>query len=272
MSEISTSISPAEWTSPIKPEYLIRFNKRMALVHAIQGVLMILLGTVLEFERDLYTFYFNYSGVGQGIPPYVDPQVVYTFTLLGVAVGSFLLMSAFAHFLLAWPLKDRYIENLKRGRNPLRFFEYAFSSSVMIVLIAIFFTIVDIWTLIAIFTLNFLMNMFGLLMEQLNPSNAQGTKIDWWPYILGCIAGIIPWVIITGYFLGVDGTPPDFVYAIYFIEFALFNIFAIVMLAYYKRWGPFKDYMYGERFYQILSIVAKTLLAWLVFAGVFQPD
>ena len=30
--------------------------------------------------------------------------------------------------------------------------------------------------------------------------------------------------------------------------------------------------VYGERMYQILSLVAKTLLAWLVFAGVFQPQ
>jgi len=142
----------------------------------------------------------------------------------------------------------------------------------MIVLIAIFFSIVDIWTLFAIFWLNFLMNMLGLVMERQNPmGNADPKKVDWWPYFFGCIAGIVPWVIITGYFLGVNGTPPTFVYVIYVIEFILFMCFAMVMVAYYRRWGPFKDYMYGERFYQLLSLVAKTLLAWIVFAGVFQP-
>lgn len=142
----------------------------------------------------------------------------------------------------------------------------------MIVLISIFFTIVDIWTLFALFWLNFLMNMFGMLMEFQNPTNNKDSKINWWPYILGCIAGIIPWVVITGYFIGVNGTPPDFVYAIYIIEFVLFNCFAITMVAYFKRWGKFKDYMFGERFYQILSLVAKTFLAWLVFGGIFQPN
>jgi len=31
------------------------------------------------------------------------------------------------------------------------------------------------------------------------------------------------------------------------------------------------DYLYGERVYVILSFVAKTILAWLVFVGVFAP-
>jgi hypothetical protein len=270
----TTLTLPEGWKSPITPEYLTRFNKIMFVIHGLQGLLMILLGTVLEFSRDLYAFYWNYDGLSQipPIPPFVDPRVEYTFTALGAAVGSFLLMSSLAHFLLAWPLNKRYVANLQKNRNPLRFLEYGFSSSVMIVLIAIFFGVVDIWTLFAIFASNFLMNMFGLVMERSNPQgNADPKKVDWLPYIFGCVAGIIPWIIITGYFVGTGATPPDFVYAIYIIEFVLFNCFALVMVAYYKRWGKFTDYAYGERIYQILSIVAKTLLAWLVFAGVFQP-
>ena len=108
-------------------------------------------------------------------------------------------------------------------------------------------------------------------MEKLNIGRDR-KNIDWSPYNLGVLAGLIPWVIITGYFLGTNGTPPNFVYAIYIVQFILFNCFAWVMVAYYKGWGKFKDYAYGERTYQILSLVAKTLLAWIVFGGVFQPS
>jgi hypothetical protein len=261
------STTTAEWKSTISPKFLTKFNKIMFVLHLVQGLLMIFLGTLLEFSRQLYTFYYNYSGLPL-IPPYVDPKPIYDFTALGAAVGAFLLMSAFAHFLLAWPLNKRYIANLQRNYNPIRWFEYAFSSSVMIVLIAIFFTIVDVWTLFALFVSNFLMNMLGLLMEKHNQTTK---KTDWTAFILGVIAGLVPWIVITGYFLGTDGTPPNFVYAIYIIEFILFNCFAWVMLAYFKKWGKFKDYAYGERVYQILSLVAKTLLAWLVFGGIFQP-
>ena len=51
----------------------------------------------------------------------------------------------------------------------------------------------------------------------------------------------------------------------------LFMIFAVNMVLQYKGVGRWKDYLYGERTYIILSFVAKTLLAWLVFAGLFMP-
>ncbi|MBD3187313.1 hypothetical protein GF325_10820 [Candidatus Bathyarchaeota archaeon] len=260
------------WSSPITPQYLTRFNKLMALLHLAQGIMMFFLGTLLDFEVSLFTYYTDFTGVGSGIPPTLNPEIAFTITNVGAWVGLFLLMSAIAHFLLAWPLNKRYIDNLKMGRNPLRFLEYAFSSSVMIVLIGIFFTITNVWTLFAMFVLNFLMNLFGLNMEYRNPTNDPGVKIDWKPYIFGCIAGLAPWVVITGYFIGAEGTPPAFVYGIFIVEAVLFNCFALVMLAYFKRWGRFKDYAFGERAYQLLSLIAKTLLAWLVFGGIFQPS
>src|SRR6056297_2401935 len=129
--------SEKEWDSPITPEYYVKYNKKMFVLHLIQGVLMIILGTILDFSRDLYTFYYDYSGLNEGVPPAPNPEVAIEFTALGALVGTFLLMSALAHFLLAWPLKEKYIENLRKNYNPIRWWEYAFSSSVMIVLIAI---------------------------------------------------------------------------------------------------------------------------------------
>ena len=37
-------------------------------------------------------------------------------------------------------------------------------------------------------------------------------------------------------------------------------------------WGfPGGGYLFGERAYQVLSLVSKSLLLWLVFGGVNQP-
>jgi len=45
-------------------------------------------------------------------------------------------MSALAHFIIASPLAfPWYVKNLKRTRNYARWIEYAFSSSLMVVLI-----------------------------------------------------------------------------------------------------------------------------------------
>jgi hypothetical protein len=65
--------------------------------------------------------------------------------------------------------------------------------------------------------------------------------------------------------------PPNFVYMIVFIYFFMFNIFAVNMVLQYKGVGRWRDYLYGERAYIILSFVAKSVLAWLVFIGVFSP-
>ena len=40
----------------------------------------------------------------------------------------------------------------------------------------------------------------------------------------------------------------------------------------YARLGRWRDYLYGERWYLLLSLVAKSLLAWQVFANVLVAD
>jgi hypothetical protein len=42
------------------------------------------------------------------------------------------------------------------------------------------------------------------------------------------------------------------------------------MVLQYARRGPWRDYRYGEVGYIVLSLTAKTLLAWLIFANVLR--
>jgi len=236
---------------------------------------MLTAGIFLEFSAEIYTFYLNYEVIS--ISPFEaniapQPEIVFTLTYVGAVLASFLLLSALFHFLIAYPLNSRYNDNLKKGINLYRWYEYSISSSVMIVFIALLFGVVDLWSLLMIFVLNALMIMFGLLMEVLNQYTE---KTNWWPFILGCIAGAIPWLVIVGYFYGAtspEAQPPDFVYYIFWTQVFLFNTFAINMVLQYKGVGKWKDYLYGERIYIVLSLVAKTILAWLAFGGIFQPD
>jgi len=61
--------------------------------------------------------------------------------------------------------------------------------------------------------------------------------------------------------------PPGFVYGILVSIFVLFNCFAVNQWLQYKRVGPWRDYLFGEWGYLVLSLVAKSLLAWQVFAN-----
>jgi hypothetical protein len=65
--------------------------------------------------------------------------------------------------------------------------------------------------------------------------------------------------------------PPAFVYAIVPTIFVFFSIFAVNMVLQYKKIGPWKDYLFGERMYIVLSLLAKTTLAWLIFTGTLAP-
>lgn len=142
----------------------------------------------------------------------------------------------------------------------------------MIVLIATLFGVYDIASLILIFVVNASMNLFGLVMEQLNAQNENG-KIDWGPFIWGTIAGLAPWLVIVLYMTGTGNYDmvPWFVWAIVIVYFIAFNTFPINMILQYKKVGKWKNYLYGERIYIWLSLIAKTILAWLVLFGAMQP-
>ena len=243
------------------------FNAAMGFLHLVQGILMIVLSNDTTYP--IYTNYLRFDLENFSLTP--DPQLVYEL-LFGPAVAVFLLLSAIAHFSLSTFGYRWYVKKLKQGMNPARFYEYALSSSLMIVLIGMLVGVWDLGTMIAIFGINAMMNLFGIMMELHNQTTK---KTDWTSFIYGCIAGIVPWIVIVMYFLGALGSagaePPGFVYAIIPTIFVFFNIFALNMFLQYKKVGPWKDYLFGERMYIVLSLLAKTALAWMIFAGTLAP-
>jgi hypothetical protein len=181
-------------------------------------------------------------------------------------------MSAFAHLFISTIYRERYEKNLMLGINKVRWYEYALSASVMMIAISFLTGIYDLASLVMIFVLDALMNLLGLAMEV---ENSGKSKLSWLTFVLGCIAGIVPWVVFGIYVYAATefggGNIPDFVYWIYVSIFIFFNTFAINMFLQYKKIGPWKDYLYGEKMYIVLSLVAKTLLAWQVFGGTLRP-
>lgn len=267
----SASIETASSASVMDGKFtgLRRFNAIMGFLHLIQGIFMILVSRATTYP--IFTNYLSFDVATRSLKP--NPQLFYELPF-GPAVAMFLLISAVAHFYLATIGYGRYVENLKKGMNPVRFYEYALSSSLMIVLIGMLIGLWDLGAIILIFTLNATMNLFGIMMELHNQNTP---KTDWTAFIYGCVAGFVPWVVIMLYFVGAvnsgDGSakPPDFVYAIVPTLFVFFNIFAINMVLQYKKVGPWKDYLYGERVYIILSLTAKSVLCWLIWTGTLAP-
>ena len=232
----------------------------MGALHALQGILILALSN--DFTLPVIATYMD------GPPGAGEPEITPLFDVsIAWGVAVFLFMSAIAHFLIASPgIYPWYQRNLARKRNYARWMEYALSSSVMIVLIAMLTGISDVAALIALFGVNATMILFGWIQEKYE---TPGENVSWLAYWFGVIAGAVPWIAIAIYLIspGLDASPPGFVYGIFFSLFIFFNGFAVVMVLQYRQIGKWADYAYGESTYILLSLVAKSALAWQVFGG-----
>lgn len=239
------------------------WNISVGLVLAVQAVMIALLTN---------NFSLPVTATFMSGPPGTSPELYEWFTIsTGWGVFVFLLISALALLTIASPIVfPWYKRNLLESRNYGRWIEYFFSSSIMIVLISQICGISDIAALLAIFGINASMILFGALQEKYEKPGKPSLR----PFWFGTFAGIIPWVAIVIYVIapGVTVSPPGFVYGIIVSLFVFFNCFAVNMILQYKQVGPWRDYLFGEKVYIVLSLTAKALLAWQVFFPVLMTD
>lgn len=250
----------------ISIQKLRTLNLIAGFLHLIQGVAVLVLSKT--FNLAVSGSYLAFNPLTQKLEPTTKNLFEISLPLL---VAAFFFLSAAAHFIIATVYYKKYSADLKKSLNIARWVEYSISASVMMSAISLLVGIYDAMSLIMIFSLVAIMNLLGLVMEIHNQTTKKTNWISFW---LGCFAGVIPWVVIAFYmWLGADSgsKAPDFVYWIFVSIFVFFNCFAINMYLQYKKIGPWKDYLYGELVYIILSLVAKSLLAWQVFAGTLRP-
>jgi hypothetical protein len=267
------SAAPAVASIPVdRSASLFRWNAILAALHFVQAAAIL----ALSFAKNpvvtspIVGTYLHFDTATSHL---VTAQRHIWDLPIGPAVALFFLMSAIAHFTMAFPARGWYEAHLARGQNPIRWVEYSFSSSVMIVVIASLAGVQEVGTLIAIFGVNAAMIMFGWSMEIANEGR---DRPQWLHYIFGCIAGAVPWIVIFATIL-VSATEPNsapipgFVIAIFVTLFIGFNVFAINQVLQYRKVGRWRDYLYGERAYMLFSLIAKSLLAWQVFFGTLRP-
>ena len=238
-----------------------RYNLIAGVFHLAQMALVLALAN--DFSLPIVARYM----AGPPGSSFAEPVTLLK-TPVGLTVAIFLGLSAFFHFLVITPkFFARYSKGLAEHRNFFRWVEYSISSSVMIVLIAQICGIADVAAIIAIFGVNASMILFGWLQEKYETPGSGG----WLPFIFGCIAGSVPWIALVFYVFSIGGvgdtSAPVFVYGIVFSLFALFNVFAIVQFLQYKKVGKWSEYIRGEKTYITLSLVAKSALAWQIFAS-----
>jgi hypothetical protein len=252
----------------MKPEtalgrQLQTFNRIAGLTHLIQGVtLLLILNTATTIP--VITRFFDETP--DGVRPVSETLFEFPIALIG---PIFLLLSAAAHLLISSPTYGRrYEQNIQKGINPVRWWEYAISSSLMLVVLLMLGGLIELSTVVFIFTLNFIMNLMGLMMEKYNQLT---DTTSWLPFNIGVLAGIVPWIMGGLYFWvstnNIADSIPVYAQFGFLLTFLFFNSFAINMWLQYKKIGKWKVYAYGEKAYIVLSLVSKSALGWIIVLG-----
>jgi hypothetical protein len=162
----------------------------------------------------------------------------------------------------------------------LHYIEYAFSSSLMIMVMGINMGIVDLMAVIGLCAAFFGMNMLGAAAEGLChfgawvPQHTRPllTQLMWLLHLAGWVLfflAMVPiWVQLQSAIRCSDGGTPGFVIAAVTVEsvcFFLFGFLQVSALAEKAGQPPHAELLFKyDCLHALLSLVAKTLLAWLL--------
>ena len=243
--------------SPQSARSLHRWNVGLAILHLAQAVL------IAALAGDFAITIFGSFPAGPPGTRVADPEVLFDLPI-GPAVAIFLLLAALDHGLTATVARGTYERDLARGIDRFRWVEYSLSATLMLVLIAMYSGITDAAALLCLIGANVGMILFGWIQEMVNPPDRATTTMK--PFWFGTIAGLLPWLAIWLQVIGAD-TVPGFVMVLIVVEQVFFFSFGLNQWLQYRRVGRWADYLHGERWYLILSLAAKSFLAWQIYGG-----
>jgi len=184
---------------------------------------------------------------------------------VGYFAMIFLLLASFNHLWVSTIGWNTYLQNLSLGRNPVRWFEYGFSASLMHVHVAMLAGTMDLHLCFLIFGLTMSTMAFGYLTEPTEKGGEPLPRAFW----LGFVPYVYQWLVIYCYFFTAvsRGNPPGFVWAIIIIILILDLAFAVNMYLNLYRINKWSSFLYTEIAYCVLSLTSKQLLAWLNYGG-----
>jgi len=243
--------------SPARLQNLKKWNLALTVLHAAQAVMIFVMAGSFAIT---VTSNFPVGPPGTRLD---TPGSLFDLPI-GAAVAVFLLMAAVDHFLTATVARSTYEADLARGINRFRWVEYSFSATLMLVLICAYSGITDIAAILTMAGANVAMILFGWLQETMNPPGRTVTTMK--PFWFGTLAGIMPWVAVWVNVIGAD-TVPGFVFGIVVAEQIFFFSFGLNQWLQYRRKGKWADYLHGEKTYLVLSLAAKSFLAWQIYGG-----
>jgi len=244
----STNTVVAVGVTPEKLANVRKWNIGLTVLHLGQAAAVLLL------TNDFAIKILDSTPAG---PPGTEGLV--TSTLFEVRIGwvmaAFLALAGLDHLLTSTFARNTYESDLKNGINRFRWAEYSISASLMVAIISMYWGILTLAALIAVVGANIAMILFGWLQEKMNPPGRT-----------------TPWLAMS---VNISQIPlddaPDGLFLIMIVQAIFFFCFGLNQWLQYRGVGKWTNYMFGEKTYLILSLGAKSLLAWQIFAVSLIP-
>jgi hypothetical protein len=261
---------------------LIVFEACTALAHLVQG--SVLLGIAESYQVPLNIPYVVWPENGKGMFSFhVKSQghIDLKFCL----VAFFFLSASFQALFTVSPGLQNIFERYQV--QPLRWIEYSFSASLMAIIYAVLQGICNVLFLELIFATFFLCMMLGLIQEvgmYVYKSKFENTKSRlrfavFLPHLLGWVAFTSTiLVFIISFQLSVSHSkthPPTWVYGLYSSQFIVMSGFGFTQLVQQILFFKSSSVMQrkrvalnGELAYTIQSLLAKSVLCWVLYAHI----
>lgn len=269
------------------PDYKV-VNAIAAIFHLVQAIVLIFVVTTQSLDRSvpLQEQYTNWIPESKQ-----DKNANYTIQLDDMALDLATVPTK-SDFSIGWGVIVFFLlsgvfqsvnwfrkEYDEEKTNPLRFIEYSISASIMLVLIALVNGIFDQSIIVLLAVSCAACQLCGLVSEQLlhlYKVHKNDTDLSNHLKVLAWVAHITGWLLIlTAYAIifryydisnrNSDGQAPEFVTIIVISIFVLFSSFGVVQLL---EMTETIEYDIAELVYVCLSLTAKSLLGWIIFANV----
>lgn len=185
-------------------------------------------------------------------------------------VTTIIFLSAIFHLLIVTNYRGRYEATLKQGVNKLRWIDFGLTAGLMLVVISLLNGVYDISILLAIFVLIALLHILGYFLET-QASSSLKSKMHIFKGLL--LAGGTVWLIIALYVKAAIIYGQGLPHYVYFIDGSIFIItlgLALNTYLSFRRIGRWKNYLYSERNFMVLSLIAKTALTWQIYLGILR--
>lgn len=243
------------------------------------------------YELDLAWLITSFSALSFFFQFIVDPAVEGLWARFVEAVAN----SSARVQLYTWVKYDWETRGLRGRPNPMRFVEYAISASLMFICIALLSGIRNAMLVAALAVLTAACMLCGLVAEflawrartdEIRPARPTYQQFAWVAHLAGWVCEIAAYGTVwwsTGVTLASSSNrPPWWVWFIIISQMILFTSFGFVQLlqvaglfAVDERPGevdPRPTWHYAEFWYILLSLTAKFLLSWTIYASALMGD